>query len=241
MMPFEPIAAHHFLRDLARHLPRPQAILMISAHWETDQPVSSTAPRPETIYDFYGFPPELYDLTYPAPGAPELARRAADLTGGTTDSARGLDHGAWVPLLLAWPQADIPVTQLSIQPHLGPAHQYRLGEALRPLRDEGVLIIASGGISHNLRAWLSVPPGTAPQKPMTEFAGWMADKIIARDDAAIIGYRDLAPHAAFNHPRDEHFQPLHVALGAATPGVPGELLHRSVNDRGVPMDAYLFH
>ena len=138
-LPLERSAAVDFLRQLGPMLDRPEAILMVSAHWDTDRPAVSTAEKPETIYDFYGFPPELYRLRYPAPGAPKLAKRAAALleAGGLRtdlDPGRGLDHGAWTSLLLMYPKADIPVTQLSIQSQFGPGHHVRLGEALRPLR-----------------------------------------------------------------------------------------------------------
>ncbi|MFD2262060.1 DODA-type extradiol aromatic ring-opening family dioxygenase [Lacibacterium aquatile] len=240
MMPLEDIPAKRFLAGLATTLPRPTAILSVSAHWETETPEVSAVAQPETIHDFYGFPPALYALQYPAPGAPALAQRVAELTGAAIDPIRGLDHGAWTPLLLAYPDADVPVTQVSIQPHAGPAHQYALGEALRPLRDEGVLIVASGGISHNLREWFRGAPGSGPRPWMSEFTEWMAEHLETRDDEAVIDYRQRAPHAAQNHPRDEHFQPLHVALGAATPGVAGKRIHQSHDMFGVPMDTYMF-
>jgi len=239
MMPLENIPAKHFLEGLAANLPRPKAILSVSAHWETETPEVSAAPRPETIHDFFGFPAELYALQYPAPGAPDLAKRVAELTGAKIDADRGLDHGAWTPLLLAYPDADVPVTQVSIQPHAGPAHQYALGEALKPLREEGVLIVASGGISHNLREWFRGAPGSGPRPWMLEFTEWMAEHLEARDDEAVIDYRRQAPQAQMNHPRDEHFQPLHVALGASAGGT-GKRIHRSHDMFGVPMDTYLF-
>lgn len=151
----EPGPTRGFLAQLGSGFERPRAILSISAHWETPAPEISAVLQPETIHDFYGFPEALYAMRYPAPGAPELAARAVQLLAGSGIGAvtaqRGLDHGAWVPLMLMYSQADIPVTQLSVQSVLGPEHHWRMGEALRPLRDEGVLIIASGSVTHNLR------------------------------------------------------------------------------------------
>jgi 4,5-DOPA dioxygenase extradiol len=145
-----------FLSKLSEAVGKPDAILAVSAHWESDVPVLSNAEKPETIYDFYGFPDAMYRLSYPAPGAPGLAESTRKLLmeAGLTPAAsepRGLDHGAWVPLMLGWPDADIPVTQLSIQPARDPAWHFRVGEALRPLRDDNVLIMGSGNLTHNLR------------------------------------------------------------------------------------------
>ncbi len=244
-LPLERSAAVDFLRQLGPMLGRPEAILMVSAHWDTDRPAVSTAEKPETIYDFYGFPPELYRLRYPAPGAPRLAERAAALleAGGLRtdfDPARGLDHGAWTPLFHMYPKADIPVTQLSIQWQQGPAHHVRLGEALRPLRDEGVLIFASGGATHNLRE-LSRQRGNPVAQPWTvEFNEWLADALSARRMDDLVAYRERAPHAVRNHPTDDHLIPLFVALGAGDPGGATQRLHSSIASGVISMDAYRF-
>jgi 4,5-DOPA dioxygenase extradiol len=179
----------------------------------------STAARPETIHDFYGFPRQLYEIRYPAPGAPEVARRAAVLLneyGLLADTqAHGLDHGAWVPLLLMFPDADVPVAQLSIQPHLDAAHHFRVGRALRALRDDGVMVIGSGQITHNLRAAdFSARPEDADPR-VTEFTDWFEEKLAARDIDALLDYRSQAPYAALMHPTDEHLLPVFAALGAA--------------------------
>lgn len=248
MLPLTASAARDFLAGLGNSLPRPKAILVISAHWETDIPAVNAVAANETIYDFYGFPRELYELRYPAPGAPDLALavaarlQAAGLPVGV-DRARGLDHGAWVPLLLMYPQADIPVMQLSIQTEQGPAHHLALGRALAPLRDEGVLIIGSGSFTHNLGEFrLRRPELNAPALPWVDaFADWVHDATIAGRVDDLLHYRARAPFADKNHPTDEHFLPLFAALGAAGEGARAERLHDSANYGVLRMDVYAFH
>lgn len=244
-LPLERGPAVDFLRSLGDQLGRPKAVLVASAHWDTETPEVSAAEQPETIHDFYGFPPELYRLRYPAPGAPQLARRAAELLKAhglpaDLDPGRGLDHGAWTSLYHMYPEADIPVAQISIQSRLGPAHHVRLGEALRPLRDEGVLIMGSGGATHNLRELSTQRGNPVPQPWVSEFNEWLAEAILAgrRDD--LVGYRGKAPHAVRNHPTDEHLIPLFVALGAGTSGASAERLHTSISSGVISMDAYRF-
>ena len=228
--------AHGFLRNLGATLPRPEAILVISAHWETPAPSVTGALHPDTIHDFYGFPAPLYELRYPAPGKHDLAKEVAHLLGPAAgvDLVRGLDHGAWVPLLLMYPQHDIPVLQLSLQTSLGPAHHLKIGDALNPLREQGVLIIGSGGATHNLREYFH-PAGD--QQPYEDFAAWLHEVLTRRDRDALLDYRRRAPQAARNHPTEEHFLPLFVALGAG--GVQAKRLHHSF-DRTLCMDAYAF-
>lgn len=246
MLALEPARpAHQFLKGAAQHWPRPRAILTISAHWETAAPAIGAAVQPETIHDFYGFPPELYRLHYPAPGAPELAaairdRLAAAGIAATLDAQRGLDHGAWSPLLLVYPRADIPVLQLSVQSRLTPAHHMALGAALRPLRDEGVLILGTGSLTHNLRM-LDWNDAGAVMPWAQDFSDWMHDRLLARDDGALADYRAQAPHAQMAHPTDEHLLPLYVALGAATPGIAAERLHASFALGSLSMESYLFN
>ena len=244
-LPLERGEAVDFLRQLGRSLGRPEAILAVSAHWDTARPAVSSVEEPETIYDFYGFPEELYRLRYPAPGAPGMAKRAAGLLADAgmqpqVDLQRGLDHGAWTSLMLMYPQADIPVTQLSIQSRLGPAHHVRLGEALRPLREEGVLIFASGGATHNLRELRHQRGNPVPQPWVVEFNEWLAHALKSRRTDDLIAYREKAPHAVRNHPTDEHLIPLFVALGAGDPGGATQRLHSSIESGVISMDAYRF-
>ena len=243
--------------ELGRTLPRPSAVLIASAHWETELPMLSTARQPETIHDFGGFPPELYKISYPAKGAPNVAQRAIELlkSGGLTGTAnacRGLDHGAWVPLRRMFPNAEVPVAQVSIQPSLDAAHHLRLGAALAPLASEGVLVIGSGHITHNLRDWMdkvrardsrAVTDGAA-EEYVSEFREWIADKLLHDDRAALVRWRELAPHAARAHPTPEHLLPLFVAFGAAcrADGRPPRVqrLDAGVDSGVLAMDAYIF-
>ncbi len=230
---------------LGTQLPKPSAILMISAHWETSIPTVSRAVQPKTIYDFSGFPKALYKLRYPSPGAPEMAQAAAlalQQAGIAVqlDDTHGLDHGAWVPLSFLFPQADIPVAQLSLQPDKNPAWHVALGRALRPLREQGVLIIGSGAITHNLHAVFKHPQGEPAPQWVAEFCDWIAAKIAAGDLQALIEYRSRAPHAVQNHPTDEHLLPLFVALGAATKIDTALHLNRVMTYGLLAMDAWLF-
>lgn len=232
MILVQPSPARDFLTGLGTTLPRPRAILVVSAHWTTAEPTTAGSVRPRTIHDFHGFPPQLYQLRYDAPGTPDLAASVAGLAGARV-AEYGLDHGAWVPLLLGWPNADIPVTQLSVQPHADPAHHYDLGRKLAALRDEGVLILASGALTHNLRAYFSDDPRAVERS--RAFADWMATAVTEGRTDDLLHYRSRAPDAAFAHPTDEHLLPLFVALGAAKGA--GTVLHRSL-DGSLAMDAY---
>jgi len=241
-LPLEAGPATGFLRSLGARLPRPSAVLCVSAHWEAPEPRVSVAERPETIHDFYGFPEELYRLEYPAPGARAVAERARDLIGAAgiavaTDEERGLDHGAWVPLLLMYPEAQIPVAQLSVQPGQGAAAHLALGRALAPLRAEDVLILGSGGAVHDLR---SFRPGSSRVPDWAaEFEEWLVRAVEAGDEAALAAYRTASPHGVRAHPTEEHFLPLLVACGAGA-GAPGQTLHRSFAHGGLSMAAFSF-
>ena len=245
----DPTPAHRFLRSLGRRLPRPRAILCVSAHWETEVAAVTAAARPETIHDFAGFPEALYALRYPAPGDPALAETVVARLGAAgidarPDPARGLDHGAWIPLLLIFPEADIPVLQLSVQPAAGTDHQLALGRALAPLREEGVLVLGSGAVTHNLadalgrlRAGATATSDPAPDWAVA-FDGWVAETVERGDLAALAAYRARAPFAATAHPTEEHFLPLLVA--AAAGGGRGRRLHGSFEFGSVGMAAFAF-
>ena len=197
-------------------LPRPASVLMLSAHWE-QRPVTLGATRPvPLVYDFYGFPEHYYRVRYPAPGAPALARRVRELLGPSqpiAESDRGLDHGAYVPLIGMYPEADVPVLQVSL-PTLEPATLFALGRALAPLRREGVLIVGSGFLTHNLRAMDMRPDAPTPAWA-SEFDAWAADVLARQDADALVDYRNRAPGVRQALPTHEHFVPAVVALGAA--------------------------
>jgi 4,5-DOPA dioxygenase extradiol len=228
---------------LGRRLGKPRAILIASAHWETSLPMLTGAARPQTIHDFSNFPEPLYRLRYPAPGAPELALRAQALlkdagTGASIDGTRGLDHGAWAPLLYMYPEADVPVVQVSVQPALGPRHHLALGNSLKSLSGEDVLIIGSGHLTHNLRDWSR---GRGKPEPYArEFQAWVFEKLRDREIEALVDYRARSPHGARAHPTDEHFLPFFFALGAAAERAQPERVYDAIDDGVLAMDAYVF-
>ncbi len=232
-------------REIGQVIPQPAGILVVSAHWEARQPSVSLAVAPPTIYDFSGFSPELYHMEYHAPGAPELAERVASSLssiGLKTDfhPNRGLDHGAWVPLRAMYPQANIPVTQLSLTRNMNASANYKLGKALATLRDEGILIIASGAITHNF-GWLDwrAADDQAPLPMAHVFSEWVAARLMAKDVPALLDYRRV-PYGAEAHPTEEHFLPLLVALGAAGKDTPLRYQPRFAYG-GLSMDSYLWH
>lgn len=212
----------HYLTGLDKSLgARPKAVLVISGHWEETRPTVNVSAHPGMLYDYYGFPAETYRLSYPAPGAPELAGRVRGLLEGAgiasaEDDGRGYDHGVFIPFMLIYPDADVPLLQLSLQRELDPKTHLALGRALAPLRDEGVLIVGSGMSFHNLRALFSPDPRVTVAAEA--FDGWLTEAVEDKDPAA----RDAklaawasAPAALASHPRSEHLVPLFVAAGAA--------------------------
>ncbi len=244
----EPSSARHFLCGLSLEFPRPCAIVVVSAHWEADEVWFTAGAAPATVHDFFGFPAPLYGLNYPAPGAVTWTSRVqAQLAcagfKAAADPARGFDHGAWVPLLLMYPQADIPVMQISISPHKSPAYHWRLGRALGALRRAGVLVLASGAMTHNLQDFRAhrAEPDAAPEPYAVEFVEWMAAALARGDIESLLGYRESAPHAERAHPTTEHLLPLFVALGAAGVSWSAERIHHSMSYGAIAMDAYSFH
>jgi 4,5-DOPA dioxygenase extradiol len=242
--------AHRFLADLGKTLPRPKAILMVSAHWESmGDPAVSLAQQPETIHDFGGFPQALFDIEYPASGAPEAAEHAAALLEQAgfsvkRSTTRGLDHGAWVPLHLMYPDADIPVAQISLIRGGTPAEHEKMGQALSTLRAAGVLIIGSGSLTHNLGELRRQDIDAEVPAWVSDFSGWMKQRLQNNDRDALIDYRAQAPSAVRNHPSEEHLLPLFVAMGAAGNGNAqphAALLHDSYEYGILAMDMVAFN
>ena len=251
MMALEPSPARSFLVGLGDRLSRPRAILVVSAHhdaaFEGDRATVTASTAPPTIHDFGGFPDELFAMRYPAPGDPALAGRVVELLAARglaviADTARGLDHGAWVPLSLIYPDADIPVVQLSIASNASPEWHYALGRALAPLRDDGVLIVGSGSITHNLRAYFTTrPPIDAPAPGwVSDFTDWIADRMAAGAVEDILHSVERAPHGRDNHPTPDHILPLFVAMGAGDAPLKAERMHASTTYAVLAMDVYAF-
>lgn len=240
------VPARAFLARAGGELGRPSAIVVVSAHYEAKGVRVDRSERPRTIHDFGGFPSALYEIQYPAPGDPELAGEIVGLLqaaglDAATDDRWGLDHGAWVPLSLMYPEADIPVVAVSVDPEAGPDHHLALGAALASLRRRGVLVVGSGSFTHNLH---EIPrPFRRIDTPapawVTEFAEWASAAIVEGRVADLLDYRRLAPHGARNHPTDEHFLPLFAAMGAGG-ATAGRRLHDSATFAVLRMDAYAF-
>jgi len=228
---------------MARALPRPKAILAVSAHWYVPFTGVTVADRPRTIHDFGGFPKPLYDVQYRSPGSPELAARVRELLRPLDvqpDERWGLDHGTWSVLVHVYPEADVPIVQLSIDETRDASWHFETARKLAPLRDEGVLIIGSGTMTHNLSEFRGHRPDDPPQDWVERFAGWFNEKLIAGDTQALVNYRKLAPDAVRNHPTDEHLLPIYVALGAAGENARAEQIHSSSAYAIIRMDAYAF-
>lgn len=246
----EDTPARKYLQTLTELVGKPSAIVICSAHFETRGAAVVADPAPGMIYDFAGFPDELYKMVYSAPGDPALARRVAGLLedheiehGIITE--RGYDHGTWTPLLLAFPQADIPVVQVSIDPARDANYHYRLGRALSPLKQENILIIGSGHITHNLREVFSMMRGGGAASPqMVEkvdaFTGWIADKFAEQDHEALLEWAGNAPYARENHPTDEHLMPLFFAFGAGGSAASARRTHDSRQFGFFAFDSWMF-
>ncbi|XP_073270325.1 4,5-DOPA dioxygenase extradiol-like [Primulina huaijiensis] len=242
------LPARGFLKSFQKKVfpVKPKAILIISGHWETADPAVNAVEGPsETIYDFYNFPKKMYQLKYPAPGAPKLASRVKELLSASgfkrvhVDKKRGLDHGAWVPLMLMYPEADIPVCQLSVQTEKDASHHFNMGKALAPLKDEGVLIIGSGAATHNLRA-MNGQAGNSVTPWAYEFDNWIKEALYEGRYEDVNDYEAKAPYAKVAHPWPDHFYPLHVAMGAAGENTRGELIHTSWSAGTLSYSSYKF-
>ncbi len=238
--------AHRFLLQFGKTLPRPQATIVVSAHWESMGGVAvSLAPQAETIDDFGGFPESLFDLQYPVQGAPDTATLAAELleqAGFTVmrSATRGLDHGAWVPLRLMYPNADIPTAQISRHRSASPAEHEQMGKALRKLRENDVLIIGSGSLTHNLCSFRGASIDAGVPSWVSDFGDWMHTQLQANRRESLLDYRAQAPFSVRNHPSEEHLLPLFVAMGAAGDTPKAERLHASYEYGALAMDMYAF-
>ncbi len=253
MTALEPGAAGAFMQALGARIDarfgRPKAILAVSAHTAARAPVLLAGARHEAVYDFGGFDPKLYTLRYDAPGAPELAGRVCELLSAAgvpvhLSPEGGLDHGNWTPLRYMYPDADVPVLPLAFVPMHSPAQQFALGEALAPLAGEGVLVLASGSITHNLRRvfehGLRGPVDRPEIAESRAFRDWLLERSAARDWDALFDYRARAPHAVDMHPTDEHLLPWFIAAGAGGRDHAPQRIHDSVTYGSLGMDAYAF-
>ncbi|MDR2325933.1 MAG: dioxygenase [Acidovorax sp.] len=227
--------------QLRAAFPGLRGVVVMSPHWMSRALEIMAASQPATWHDFGGFPPELYALQYPAPGAPALAQQVAALLQAAgqqprLNPERPMDHGAWVPLMHLFPEADVPVVQIALPADAGPAAVYALGQALRPLRDEGVLLLGSGSMTHNLRDFMT--GNRAGLSYVQAFSRWIEERVSAHDTAALLDWQRQAPEALRAHPSDEHFLPLFFALGAAGPGAEADYLSREVMYDFLAMDSF---
>jgi 4,5-DOPA dioxygenase extradiol len=245
MLAMQDSPAGRFLDGLGTSLPRPTAIVVASAHFTTTQPSVGGATQPATVHDFGGFPQPLHEILYPAAGSPELAATISErlAAAGLAPHVRpnhGLDHGVWVPLRRMYPLADIPVVPLSVNPHGDATHHYNVGRALASLRDEGVLVIGSGGFVHNLGDLDCQDPDASMPDWARGFAEWMHARLDTHDLPALLDWQRQAPHARHAHPTVEHLMPLFVALGAAGGSPTVRTLHRSHEFGSLALDAFAF-
>lgn len=230
------------LTAVGRTLPRPTAALVVSPHWITAKARVTTSAQPQTLHDFGGFDQALYEIEYPVAGHPELATHTIELlrTAGweaTVDHQRGLDHGAWVPLLHLYPEADVPVYQVSMPSQLDADSAYALGQALSSLSAQGVLIIGSGSLTHNL---YEVGQGVTDESYATEFAAWVREAVVSGDMDRLRNTLTIAPYARRAHPTSEHFWPLLIAAGAANSSLPVSVLEGGMTYGVLSMDSFLF-
>ena len=220
-------------RQLGQDLGKPRGVVMISAHWETRGSAVTAMARPETLHDFGGFPPELHAFQYPAPGSPELAARVSELTGATATDQWGLDHGTWSALAHVWPDADVPIVQLSLDRTLDAQGHYDLAKGLNALRDEDVVIAGSGDFVHNLRTWKRA--GGEPYDWALTFNEAVKAALVAGDHSRLIHWMDLADNAALSVPTDEHFLPLLYVAAQARPDDPVAFFNDRIEGGSISM------
>lgn len=230
--------------ELKAQFPGLRGVVVMSPHWMARSPQVMAGPQPATWHDFGGFPPALYQLQYPAPGSPALASEVLALLGAAGisaqgDAARPFDHGAWVPLMHLFPKADVPVVQLALPASAGPAEVYAMGAALRSLRSEGVLVMGTGSMTHNLSEFFGGAREPAPY--VLEFSRWVEAALQRGDIKALLNYRSQAAHAARAHPTEDHFLPIFFALGAAGGDLRANYLSREVMYSMLAMDAFALH
>lgn len=239
----DPGLAGQGLAELGRKLEQPKAILVVSPHWITRGVEVGTAIRPETIHDFGGFDPALYDINYPVSGHPKIAAKALELLSragwpATANQHRGLDHGAWVPLLHLFPEADVPVFQVSMPLGLDADSAFQLGRALSPLANEGVLIVGSGSLTHNLYEFRNGHDDG--EAYASEFSEWIQRAVLDGDFHRLLQALELAPHARRAHPTTEHFLPLLIALGAANAPREARVIEGGIQHGVLAMDSFVF-
>ncbi len=228
-------------QGLRAQFPGLRGVVILSPHWMARSPQVMTGPQPATWHDFGGFPQALYQLQYPAPGSPALAQEVLGLlqaagVAAQGDATRPFDHGAWVPLMHLFPDADLPVVQVALPAGAGPAEVFALGAALRGLRSQGVLVVGSGSMTHNLSEFFGGAREPAPY--VLEFSRWIEDALARGDMQALLDYRSLAPHATRAHPTEDHFLPIFFALGAAGDDLQPQYLSREVMYSMLSMDAF---
>ena len=245
MFALDPGQAGAAMSRIATQYREPRAIVIISPHWLTERPAVSVSKQLETIHDFYGFDRALYEMQYPAAGCPEAAEvviHALESAGLPVERAeRGLDHGAWVPLRQMFPQADVPVVAMSVQPHLGPRHAYAVGQALAPLVEQGFFIIGSGNITHNLGDWrMAEMRGLGVPDYVTRFSDWIEQQLQTQQTEALLDYRSEQADGVRAHPTDEHLLPLFTALGAGGAKPQARPFFRGVSNHVIAMDGYVF-
>ncbi len=241
----EDLPARTFLERAGQSLGRPEAIVAFSAHSVSDRVVVGHAKKLHQVYDFWGFPPQLYDVLYEPPGSPLTAETVVNLLESAhieveRSSRDGIDHGTWVPLSLMYPDADIPVVPVTISAHMDPQRHLEIGQALRPLQDRGVLVFSSGGLTHNLREFGMYPRDSRAPEYVSTFSDRVERWLAAGRIEDFVQWREIIPHAARNHPTPEHFIPLFVAMGAGNDRS-SAAIHRSYAYGVLAMDSYVFH